>query len=590
MQPLSSLELGRRIPSRDVADQLVEAYLRTFEGVLRVLHVPTFRSDYEKYWQSPETAHDYFIIQLQLVMALGAAMQDDLFSMRSLASHWLHEAQLWLILPPEKSRLTVAGIQIMCLLIQARSVCAVGHDLAWISAGALVRKAIYMGLHRDPRSLQPKMTTYRAEMRRRLWATIMELNLQSSFDAGGPVLLSAADYDVLPPANLDDEDLGDEPDAERVMQQAMDTVTSMSIPLELLQSYPLRLAILKHVNDFRVLEDYDETLRLNSDLTKACRILSKNLSTLTKGQEASPTNVKINDFHTKVAELYVYRCFNTLHQHFVAKSLDDPKLYFSRKMYLDSSLKVMNICGLSGPGRATGPGGGDDVSATSDFHRLMVNGSGVFRNIPLQCVPGIIFELTLTADGEIYGGSTATDKSSGSVRPLGLGYFPSMGDYDLHATVSAATKWLLRRIRSGETNIKGYVCCGTGQRHIAALDAGITDEAAIATEIRKGAEELIREGHGVLRNLAIREGIQLDGSSSSSGGSNTMSSLDTANTAELIDVTATAGPAAANELQQEDEMMGMDFMGDWVWDDMDYELWGPPRPFSGFQAGPSMFG
>lgn len=53
------------------------------------------------------------------------------------------------------------------------------------------------------------VTVLRAEMRRRVWATILEINLQSSIDAGGPPLLSLADYDTAPPANLNDEDLTD---------------------------------------------------------------------------------------------------------------------------------------------------------------------------------------------------------------------------------------------------------------------------------------------------------------------------------------------------------------------------------------------
>lgn len=568
LQPLSSLELGRRIPSRDVADGLVDAYLRSFEGVLRILHVPTFRAEYESYWALDEDERatkraDSFVIQLQLVMALGAAMHDDLFSLRSAASQWIHEAQLWLMLPPEKSRLTVVGLQIMCLVTLARSVCSVGHEMAWVTAGELVRKAMYMGLHHDPGKLQPGMTTYRAEMRRRLWATIMELNLQSSFDAGGPTLISPTDYDVLPPANLDDEELGDEPVGDAGSSPARSDasaasgkvkVTSMSIQLELLLSLPLRLALLSHANRDRSEDDYDKTLHLNSVLTKACRTLSKSLSRLVQAQKdkgvASP---KIADFHTSFAELLVYRCFTTLHQPFVMRSLDDPRLYFSRKMNLDSAIKIATICDLAGPRRAMGPGGDAPGAGSSDFHRLLVNGSGMFRNILLQAVPGIIFELTVSTG----------ENDDGSIRhPGGLGYFQSAADYDLHATVDAAATWMLRRMKSGETNVKGYLAAGAGRRHVAALEAGLEPEA-VKEECRQAVGDLMKESYDVLRDLALREGVHIEESHHPG---------DSGSSAPPM----VAEAAVVNEQQDEDALMGMDLLGDWVWDDMDLELWTYP--------------
>jgi hypothetical protein len=538
MQPLSSLELGRRVPSRHVADELVDIYLRTFEGVLRILHVPTFRAEYEQYWNHREATPDYFIIQLQLVMALGASMYDSTFSMRSVATQWLLEAQLWLMLPPEKNRLTIAGIQVVCLLTLARSVCAMGHDLAWISSGSLIRKAIYCGLHRDPRSLQGNMTTYRAEMRRRLWATILELNLQASFDAAFSTMISSADYDVLPPANLDDEDLDDRPDVARDSPPAHTKVTSMSIPLEVLRTHALRQALFKHANDFAVGLDYDETLRLNSAMTKACRTLTQNLATLRLAEKGKP-HPKISDFHTSLTELLVYRCFSTLHQPYILKSLESPKLYFSRKMNLDSALKITSICGMSGQARATGPGGDD--APTSDFHRLLVNGSGVFRNILLQALPGIIFELTLT-----------DENSASSSRPFDLGYLPAMGDRDLHATVDAGAKWFLRRIHSGETNIKGYLFFSLGRRHIEALEAGM-DKESIGVEIRKSAKSLLQESFEALQDLAAREGA-------------------------VADEADQGNPLKEPALEKGDTMMTMDFLEDWAWDDLEHELWGTGPP------------
>jgi hypothetical protein len=68
-----------------------------------------------------------------------------------------------------------------------------------------------MGLHRDPANLPTRSTpTIATEMRRRLWNTILEINLLLSMKSGQPPYISPKDYDTLPPSNFDDEQLLDQ--------------------------------------------------------------------------------------------------------------------------------------------------------------------------------------------------------------------------------------------------------------------------------------------------------------------------------------------------------------------------------------------
>lgn len=488
LKPLSSVNLGKGIPRRELANQLVENYLRTFEGVMRVVHVPSFRAEYERYWQNPDAASESFTIQLQLCMALGATLHDERFSLRSMAMQWVYEAQLWLMLPPEKSRMTTVGIQIMCLVNIAKSVCGAGHDLTWITTGALLRKAMYMGLHRDPMHLS-KMTRYRAEMRRRLWATILELNMQSAFDAGGSALISSSDYDTRPPANLDDDQLGDEPDTENSSEQPADVPTQTSVQLALLRSHVLRMGLLKHVNDVQTPESYTETLRLNSELTKACLSMTKNLTALSKKSSAA-TNVTA--FHISVAELLLYRCFHSLHQPVMVKSMEDPKYYFSRKMCLDSALKITHLCGLSGRGRPDATST-NNLPQGSDFRRLIINGTGVFRNVPVQSIFSIIV-------------AVAHQRSEEAVS---LGYLPSLGDADLRGCLDAAQGWMAERLHSGETNIKGCCFIAACVAHIDAVKAGLDTKAIEAANIQAALDASARCWES-LKEMARNEGVPLD--------------------------------------------------------------------------------
>ncbi|RGP67236.1 c6 zinc finger [Fusarium sporotrichioides] len=487
LRPVSTDKLGQTIPERGLADQLVNAYFATFEGVLRILHGPTFWVEYERYWQNPEAASQVFVMQMQTCMALAATVHDDVFSLRSAAIQWIHEVQIWLQLPPEKSRMTIAGIQIMCMLSLAKACCGVGQELTWVAAGALVRQAMYMGLHRDPKHLA-NMSVFRSEIRRRLWMTILELNLQSSYDAGGPPLLSSKHYDTRLPANLNDNQLSDEPDAERQPTGDPEGLTDMSVQLALQKSYTLRLLIIKHINEFRSKESYTETLRLNSELTKACRALTETLAALSQAQMHQP-RIIFTQFHSALVQMFTYRCFLSLHQPMIARSNDDPTYYYSRKVSLDSSLKLAQLCTLSIPRYGTYPPGGSNDPATS-LNRLITNGAGLFRVIPTQTLFSVALEFIKKCEEQ---------RDS-------LGGLPTMGYGELRSVLNAAQVWYERRILAGETNVKGYYFVGASIALSDAMELGLSQEDIEQTIIDAGLR-VGNKSYGLLKQVAEREGI-----------------------------------------------------------------------------------
>ncbi|EFY85771.1 C6 zinc finger protein [Metarhizium acridum CQMa 102] len=467
---------------------------------------------------NPGAANMCFVMQMQLCLALGATVYDEIFSMRAMAMHWVYEAQLWLMLPPEKSKMTISGIQTLCLLVLAKSCCGVGQDLTWITMGSLVRMAMYMGLHRDPKHLG-KMTVCRAEIRRRLWATVLELNLQCAFEAGGSPLLHATDYDTEPPANLNDDQLVDENDGETPLGHPSDTPTATSVQLAILKSLPLRLNLIRLVNDFRASRPYDEILRLNSELTKACRELSHKLSCL-QTKDAGSRGPTINYFHVSVAELFLYRFFHALHQTAIAKSFNDHRFYFSRRMCLDSALKLLSLWGLSGRPLNT------QAEGQVDFMRIVDNGTGLFRYIAVQSLFFVAVELIHQKKGH----------------SVSLGYLPSIGDSDLRACLESAKSWSLERVRAGETNGKGHCFLAACLGHIDALTSGLSREE-VDMAILRGATESANSCLVALTEVAEREGVPSEES--------------TPEPTEMDGVTN----------------MPLEWMGDWAWDDMSGISW-----------------
>ena len=443
----------------------MHAYLRTFETVYRVLHTPTFQQEYHQYWINPRATNDAFIIKLLLVMAIGTCFHQDsvnAMSLRASSSKWIYAAQTWLISPSEKSRINLNGLQIQCLLLLARQTNAIGGDLVWISAGSLVRTAIQMGLHRDPAHI-PKIPVFHAEMRKRLWATVMEIVVQSSMDSGGPPLISCQDFDCPLPSNIDDYQIDE---AARVppVAKPSEVMTQTSVQIALRKSLPLRLEVAKLVNDFRSEPTFEEVLRLSAELTSVYRFSSL-FSSSPRTDRAQPSI-----FQTRLLDLLTHRFLFALHRPFALKARINPKYYFSRKVCLESSLSILSDPPSSQSPHTTNSTG---MSLEDDYTRLKHLGGGVFRGVLIHAAFNIGLELISQLQED---SSCFTSESNFHYRK------------ELHKALEGYVELTAARIRAGETNVKGHIFFSCVLAQVNALYACTSAEQGILKALKKSAE------------------------------------------------------------------------------------------------------
>ena len=444
------------VPQRETSDQLVQLYLRTFESVHRVLHIPSFQQEYNEYWSNPQAASTAFVTKLLLVMAIGACFYKDPNSptyLRSSSSQWIHAAQSWLGPPFEKSRLNLTGLQIQCLLLIARQTSAVGGDLVWISAGTLVRTAMNIGLHLDP-SHFPKMSIFHSELRRRLWATILEISIQSSLDIGMLPLISLHDFDCEPPSNLDDVQINE--DTTTLPTPKLDIFTQTSVQIALMRSFSTRLEIVKLINDFRSEPSYDETLRLSAELTTTMRSISLlfrsflSSSSLTE-HERPPA------FPNKLLDTLTRRFLLSLHRPFAIKAKTNPKYYFSRKTCVDSALQILHT-----------------RAQDNEYNIFAIPGTGICRSIWVLAITTICFELI-----------TQLEEDSSPFSPTSI---HSLSRNELHKAIRDSIDLAARRIEAGETNVKSHVMLASILGQIDAMIAGTSPEQGILDAAKRTVE------------------------------------------------------------------------------------------------------
>ncbi|KAG2416867.1 hypothetical protein HFD88_008084 [Aspergillus terreus] len=447
------------MPPKEVADSLVEIYLRTFESVRRVLHIPSFRRDYEALWASDGPPDMAFVVQLKLVLSLGAAMYDDNFSLLPSAVRWVREAQTWFSEPASKSRLTLQFLQTNILLILARDVVGVSGTLVWISAGSLLRLAIFMGLHRDPSYLPGRKNTFTAEMHRRLWSTILEITLQTSLESGGPPLLSLDDFDTQPPGNFDDDQITTEDAAPKPPEE----FTQMSIALALRKLFPLRLAILRFLNSIDAHKSYNETLRLDSELRLSYKSICRALQASRSQSGKHPSQ-----FQTHSLEWLVQQSFLALHVPFFTATMHETAFAFSRKVVIDSCIKAW--CAIHPASSIMKSSLQADIAPTElqDMLRLVTCASGTVRYASMMICCLVSAELKTQIQEEQLG--------------------PVLLRRDLLSILDDAKDWIWKCIGTSEMNFKGYMLLCMTCAHIDALVRG-TPKELIPGVLLKAAED-----------------------------------------------------------------------------------------------------
>ncbi|KAM3487485.1 hypothetical protein MY3957_009225 [Beauveria namnaoensis] len=325
------------LPEKPLADRLVENYLQNTESLYRILRIPTFREQYDALWAAGSAPDTAFLVQ------------------------WAYEAQLWLTEARFKARLDIQTVQTNILLLFAQERLGIIADSMWISMGWRLRRAMYMGLHRDPARL-PERTVLTCEMHRRLWNTIAESNLQSSLGSGGSVFPSMSDFDTKTPGNFDNEQLLELDPVPRLAHEC----TQMTMALALRETFAQRLDALRFLNDVSSGGSYDETLR--------------------QGAKQALTSTEL-----RVLDIIMYRYLTALHVPYSVAVMQDAKYAYSRVVVVDCALKIWTS--LAGRTWMHASCAQSAFGAANDLRRQVTRGMSYFMIAAMHSALLIVMEL-----------------------------------------------------------------------------------------------------------------------------------------------------------------------------------------------------
>ncbi|KAK4655835.1 hypothetical protein QC762_305910 [Podospora pseudocomata] len=312
------------LPPRSVCDRLVNQYFVVSEGLYRMVHVSSFHQEYAQYWDK-RGCSESFLPRLLCMISIAARFgtdsrglgQDRFTSVNIptaciLVRHWLDDLR-------RKQITDLTTLQTELLLLHAERTICPHQRSSWTQLGYIIRMAMTMDLHRDPSELPPS-SPFIGEMRRRLWYTLLEMDLHISLMCALPFAIRAGEYSCKPPSNLDDGSLS--PTTPSLPPSLpLDHSTSNRLQAYTSRTLPARIEAAALISHLPTLDSYQPILSAGQNLEN---LLSDIAALFPRHASLNPENIHKEWRHRALLDMHVRRPLLALYRPFALGLLSDP--------------------------------------------------------------------------------------------------------------------------------------------------------------------------------------------------------------------------------------------------------------------------
>ncbi|SCO77062.1 related to fungal specific transcription factor [Fusarium oxysporum] len=336
-------DLLASIPARPVVDRMVARYFNTQGVVPSILHSGRFLQEYDKFWQDPPAMPCIWIGLLFSAMCVATLCQHSIDDptdpeiqgrVRVFREQTLHSLIL--------GQYTRGGEYVLETLINyliCESFMSQEDETGlWLVQGIIVQLALSQGYHRDPHNF-PSITPFSGEMRRRVWAVIVQLDLRLSSQMALPCVLKSQQYDTAEPRNLLDTDF-DENTIDLPPSRPETEVTPVLYSLAKGRIDKMMGLVNDIVNDTKE-HPYTEIVELDRKLQEA----EASLPPIFKWQPLSQSFMVAPEIvmHRVLLQLAIQRLTIWLHRKYLAPPYTQTCYQHSRKACVQAAIKVLEF-------------------------------------------------------------------------------------------------------------------------------------------------------------------------------------------------------------------------------------------------------
>lgn len=208
----------------------------------------------------------------------------------------------------------------------------------WVIVGMVVRLSMRMGYHRDPSKFSG-VTPYQAEMRRRIWAFIRQMDTMFSFQLALPSMIRTTDCDTALPRNIFEDEFG--PDS-KILPPARPLteptpVSYMITKAQIAFEFGEILEELNAVNGKPV--SYDDILKRDNRLRDLKLNMAPHLR-LRPIEECThdPATLLMQRFNI---DIFWNKTMVVLHRKYISRARQNPRYGHSRRASVDASMEIL---------------------------------------------------------------------------------------------------------------------------------------------------------------------------------------------------------------------------------------------------------
>ncbi|KAJ5435878.1 hypothetical protein N7445_006763 [Penicillium cf. griseofulvum] len=336
-------DLLAAIPAQPAVDRMVARYFNAQGVVPEILHNGHFLKEYEKFWQEPNAVSIAWIGLLFSVMSLSTRYQQSIEGSEDpetpVRVHMFRENVIHCLVLCQWTRGGDYVLETLINYLTSELFLSRDSEIGlWLVQGMLVQLALSLGYHRDPQNFS-SISPFAGEMRRRVWAVIVQMDLRLSSQMALPRLLKLQQYDTAEPRNLFDTDF-DENTTELPEARPEAEVTPVLYSLARTRIDQMNGLVSDLVNDTRE-HPYMEIIDLDQKLQEA----EASLSPIFRWQPLSQSFMILPQIlmHRVLLQLAIQRVTVWLHRKYLTPSYNPAQFEYSRKACVKSAMRILEF-------------------------------------------------------------------------------------------------------------------------------------------------------------------------------------------------------------------------------------------------------
>ncbi|KAM3085827.1 hypothetical protein ACMFMG_002885 [Clarireedia jacksonii] len=338
------------LPSKAAADKLTQRFFDSYNPSIPatfLVHRPTFLKQIESHWAEPHHTKIIWIglyfatlcMALQSYTRNNDAPSEYSDSLESLTHLYRVRTVQCLTIADMTKPVDFMVETLLCYTFIEYAYERDGDMGTWLLSGTIVHLALQQGYHRDP-TQHSNLTVFQGEMRRRVWAIIIQHELIFSAQIGLPKSTRFAECDTSPPSNLNECELSENmtilPPSRPVSEPT--SICYQIVKFGIMKAYGDVIEFLHIVQP----QPYSEVIRLDAMLKRAADMVPSHLQLGTLEEMKHDTPAAAMEKYV-LQKLY-RKAVIVLHRKYwdaERKNNSEELRWFSRRMCVSSAMTLL---------------------------------------------------------------------------------------------------------------------------------------------------------------------------------------------------------------------------------------------------------